>query len=65
MDVGGSHHNPETLYKQCITCYVKNLRPKVAKLDEIESLRSLPPSILADMYLAVSRIYNIFGVNEL
>lgn len=49
-----SYYNPDSLYNQCIMCYVKHLKPKVRQLDEIDGLQTLPPNILADIYLAVS-----------
>lgn len=49
-----SYHNPDALYKQCIVCYVKHLKPNVKTLDEIDGLQMLPPNILADIYLTVS-----------
>lgn len=49
-----SYYNPESLYSQCIVSYVKHLKPKTSQLDEIDGLQTLPPNILADIYLAVS-----------
>lgn len=49
-----SYYNPDSLYNQCISCYVKNLKPKMSQLDGINGLQILPPNILADIYLAVS-----------
>lgn len=49
-----SYHSPDALYKQCIVCYVKHLKPNVKTLDEIDGLQMLPPNILADIYLTVS-----------
>lgn len=49
-----SYYNPELLYSQCIVSYVKHLKPKPSHLDEIDGLQTLPPNILADIYLAVS-----------
>lgn len=48
-----SYFTSETLYKQCVLCYVKNLSPNVNKLNEIDGIQLLPPNILADIYLTV------------
>lgn len=48
-------HNPDSLYKRCVSCYVKGLRKDVRKLDEVDGLQRLPPIVLADIYLMVSR----------
>lgn len=49
-------HNPDSLYKQCVGCYVKGLRKDVKKLDEVDTMKNLPPIVLADIYLMVSYI---------
>lgn len=51
---GKTNRNPESLYKQCVMCYVKNLREDVRTLDEMIGLQQMPPNVLADIYLAVS-----------
>lgn len=46
-------------------CYVKNIKPKVRQLDEIDGLQTLPPNILADIYLAVSiTLYIIYALSS-
>lgn len=49
-----SYYNPDSLYNQCILGYVKHLKPKTTQLDGIDGLQTLPPNILADIYLIVS-----------
>lgn len=49
-----SYYNPQSLYTLCIVNYVKHLKPRTSQLDEIDGLQTLPPNILADIYLAVS-----------
>lgn len=49
-----SYYNPKSLYSHCVASYVKHLKPKTSQLDEIDGLQTLPPNILADIYLAVS-----------
>lgn len=49
-----SYFNPKSLYSHCVASYVKHLKPKTSQLDEIDGLQTLPPNILADIYLAVS-----------
>lgn len=49
-----SYFNPNSLYSHCVASYVKHLKPKTSQLDEIDGLQTLPPNILADIYLAVS-----------
>lgn len=56
-----SYYNPDSLYNQCIMCYVKNLKPKTSQLDGIGGLQILPPNILADIYLAVSTTHSKFS----
>lgn len=54
------NHNPESLYEQCVMCYVKNLRQDVRTMDEMNGLQQLPPIILADIYLIVSLGHYVF-----
>lgn len=54
-----SYYNPKSLYSHCVASYVKHLKPKTSQLDEIDGLQTLPPNILADIYLAVSLTYKI------
>lgn len=50
-----SYYNPQSLYTLCIVNYVKHLKPRTSQLDEIDGLQTLPPNILADIYLAMSK----------
>jgi hypothetical protein len=48
--------NPQTLYANCLNCYVKGLNYNVQTLDNISQTRLLlPPVVLADIYFKVSR----------
>ncbi|XP_067639160.1 amyloid protein-binding protein 2 [Eurosta solidaginis] len=45
---------PDTLYEQCLSCYVAKLNYNVFTLDSIQKLRYLPPGILSDIYVMMS-----------
>ncbi|XP_036341708.1 amyloid protein-binding protein 2-like isoform X1 [Rhagoletis pomonella] len=46
---------PATLYEQCLGCYVAKLNYNVQTLDSVQQLRYLPPGVLSDVYVMMSK----------
>ncbi|XP_054728850.1 amyloid protein-binding protein 2 [Anastrepha obliqua] len=45
---------PESLYEQCLDCYVAKLNYNVQTLDSVQQLRYLPAGVLSDVYAMMS-----------
>lgn len=45
----------KTLYEKCLNCYVLNLNYNVSTLDGVQQLRYLPPEVLIDVYVMMSK----------
>lgn len=47
--------NRETLYGRCLCCFVTNLNYNQCNLSRVQYLRYLPPGVLIDIYVMVSK----------